>query len=213
MAIGGLNEIAVMRIHVIHFCMTQSEPGWELFRTFLEVARDGSLSGAARKLALTQPTVGRHIDALEAALGLSLFSRSPKGLTATPAALELVGHAEAMAAASAALRRTASSGTLTDRGTVRVAASEMIGCEVLPTDSRQLSREPSRHCSGTGGQQPKRRPVAAGCGHRRPHGSSTAEVAACAPHRQDRDRFLCAPGLFERDMAFRKRSPISTATR
>jgi DNA-binding transcriptional LysR family regulator len=112
--------------------MTQKEPGWELFHTFLEVARDGSLSGAARKLALTQPTVGRHIDALEAALGLSLFSRSPQGLTATPAALELVGHAEAMAAASAALRRTASSGARTDRGTVRITASEMIGCEVLP---------------------------------------------------------------------------------
>jgi len=112
--------------------MTQKEPGWELFHTFLEVARDGSLSGAARKLALTQPTVGRHIDALEAALGLSLFSRSPQGLTATPAALELVGHAEAMAAASAALRRTASSGAHTDRGTVRITASEMIGCEVLP---------------------------------------------------------------------------------
>jgi DNA-binding transcriptional LysR family regulator len=121
-----------MRIHVIHFCMMQREPNWELFRTFLEVARDGSLSGAARKLALTQPTVGRHVDALEAALGLSLFSRSPQGLTATPAALELVGYAEAMAAASAALRRTASGGAATDRGTVRIAASEMIGCEVLP---------------------------------------------------------------------------------
>jgi DNA-binding transcriptional LysR family regulator len=133
MAIGRLNEIAVTRIYVIHLCMAQKEPGWELFRTFLEVARDGSLSGAARKLALTQPTVGRHIDALEAALGLSLFSRSPQGLTATPAALELVGHAEAMAAASAALRRTASSGALTDRGTVRIATSEMMGCEVLPS--------------------------------------------------------------------------------
>jgi DNA-binding transcriptional LysR family regulator len=112
--------------------MTASEPGWELFRTFLAVVRDGSLSGAARRLALTQPTVGRHIDALEAALGLSLFSRSPQGLTATPAALELVGHADAMAAASAALRRTASAASLPDRGTVRVTASEMIGCEVLP---------------------------------------------------------------------------------
>jgi DNA-binding transcriptional LysR family regulator len=132
MATAWLKKIALIRIHVIHFCMAQSEPGWELFRTFLEVVRDGSLSGAARKLALTQPTVGRHIDALETALGLSLFSRSPQGLTATPAALELVGHAEAMAAASAALRRTASSGTVADRGTVRVAASEMIGCEVLP---------------------------------------------------------------------------------
>jgi len=86
----------------------RAEPGWELYRTFLEVIRDGSLSGAARKLSLTQPTVGRHIDALEASLGMSLFSRSPQGLKPTPAALELVSHAETMAAASAALRRTAS---------------------------------------------------------------------------------------------------------
>lgn len=132
MAIAWINEIALVRIYVIHFCMSQGEPGWELYRTFLEVVRDGSLSGAARKLALTQPTVGRHIDALEASLGLSLFSRSPQGLRATPAALELVSYAETMAAASAALRRTASGGAKADRGTVRVAASEMIGCEVLP---------------------------------------------------------------------------------
>lgn len=112
--------------------MTQAEPGWELYRTFLEVIRDGSLSGAARRLSLTQPTVGRHIDALEAALGVRLFSRSPQGLKATPAALELVGHAETMRAASAALRRTASGGAKADRGTVRITASEMIGCEVLP---------------------------------------------------------------------------------
>ena len=112
--------------------MRQGEPGWELYRTFLEVVRDGSLSGAARRLSITQPTVGRHIDALEASLGLTLFSRSPQGLKATPAALELVSYAETMAAASAALRRTASSGAKADRGTVRVTASEMIGCEVLP---------------------------------------------------------------------------------
>lgn len=112
--------------------MMQGEPGWELYRTFLEVVRDGSLSGAARKLSLTQPTVGRHVDALEALLGLSLFSRSPQGLKATPAALELVSYTETMAAASAALRRTASGGAKADRGTVRVTASEMIGCEVLP---------------------------------------------------------------------------------
>lgn len=109
-----------------------AEPGWELYRTFLEVARDGSLSGAARKLGLTQPTAGRHIDLLEAQLGVKLFSRSPLGLKPTPSALELVGHAETMAAASQALRRTASGGAREDRGTVRITASEMVGCEVLP---------------------------------------------------------------------------------
>ena len=112
--------------------MAAAEPGWELYRTFLEVARDGSLSGAARKLGLTQPTAGRHIDQLEAQLGVKLFSRSQQGLKPTPAALELVGHAETMAAASQALRRTASGGAREDRGTVRITASEMVGCEVLP---------------------------------------------------------------------------------
>lgn len=112
--------------------MGASHPGWELYRSFLEVARDGSLSAAARRLALTQPTIGRHIDALEAALGIALFTRSPRGLIATQAALDLVPHAEAMAAASAALLRAASGEANAEHGTVRVTASEIIGCEVLP---------------------------------------------------------------------------------
>ena len=52
--------------------MSRREPAWDELRTFLEVARDGSLSGAARRLGLTQPTVGRHIDALEDALGVTV---------------------------------------------------------------------------------------------------------------------------------------------
>jgi DNA-binding transcriptional LysR family regulator len=112
--------------------MTKHGPSWELLRTFLEVVRDGSLSGAARRLGLTQPTAGRHIDALEAQLRLPLFTRSPHGLIPTPAALDLVPHAEQMAAAAAALRRAASGEAATDRGTVRITASEIVGCEILP---------------------------------------------------------------------------------
>jgi DNA-binding transcriptional LysR family regulator len=112
--------------------MTQREPSWELLRTFLEVARDGSLSGAARRLGLTQPTAGRHINVLEADLGVALFTRSQRGLLATPAALELVPHAEAMEAASAALQRRASGEAAAEGGTVRITASEIVGCEVLP---------------------------------------------------------------------------------
>jgi DNA-binding transcriptional LysR family regulator len=112
--------------------MTQRSPSWDELRTFVEVVRDGSLSGAARRLGLTQPTVGRHIDALEAALGLTLFTRSPRGLTPTPAALALEPHVDAMAAAAAALGRAASGEAAADRGTVRVTASEVVGCEVLP---------------------------------------------------------------------------------
>ena len=76
--------------------MSRREPAWDELRTFLEVSRDLSLSGAARRLGLTQPTVGRHIDALEEALGTTLFTRSPRGLTPTAAANALAPHAEAM---------------------------------------------------------------------------------------------------------------------
>jgi DNA-binding transcriptional LysR family regulator len=112
--------------------MMRRAPSWDELRTFVEVSRDGSLSGAARRLGLTQPTVGRHIDALEAALGLTLFTRSPRGLTPTPAALALEPHVEAMATAAAALGRAASGEAAADRGAVRVTASDVIGCEVLP---------------------------------------------------------------------------------
>lgn len=112
--------------------MINTQPGWELYRTFIEVVRTGSLSAAARRLGLSQPTAGRHIEALEAALGLSLFSRSPRGLIPTSAATDLVPHAEAMATASAALLRAASGEAAAAHGTVRLTASEIVGCEVLP---------------------------------------------------------------------------------
>ncbi len=112
--------------------MTNTQPGWELYRSFLAVVREGSLSGAARALDITQPTVGRHIDALEQALGIALFTRSQTGLNATEGALALVPHAEAMAAAAEALQRAASGEAEEDRGTVRITASEIIGTEVLP---------------------------------------------------------------------------------
>ena len=112
--------------------MAITDPGWELYRSFLAVLDEGSLSAAARELALTQPTIGRHVAALEEALGAALFTRSPQGLIATEAALELRPYAQAMAANARALLRTASGRVGEARGTVRVTASEVIGAEVLP---------------------------------------------------------------------------------
>lgn len=108
---------------------------WEWYRTFLAVLQEGSLSGASRTLNITQPTAGRHIAGLEAALGQALFTRSQTGLLATDAALALQAHAETMANTARALERTAAnfSRDSTDlRGVVRVAASEVVGAEVLP---------------------------------------------------------------------------------
>jgi DNA-binding transcriptional LysR family regulator len=115
----------------MHICMSQ--PDWDHYRSFLAVANTGSLSAAARALGLTQPTVGRHIEALEAALGgRALFTRSPGGLKPTEAALALKPHAETMALAAEALVRAASGEADADQGVVRITASHMIGSEVLP---------------------------------------------------------------------------------
>jgi len=112
--------------------MARTEPDWELYRSFLAVMREGSLSGAARSLGMTQPSLGRHIRELEASLGVPLFARSQQGLAPTDLAHELMGHAQAMASASAALRRAATVRQDVVAGVVRIAASEVIGVEVLP---------------------------------------------------------------------------------
>jgi DNA-binding transcriptional LysR family regulator len=111
--------------------MTQ-DIGWDLYRSFLGVLQRGSLSGAARALGITQPTVGRHIAALEAAFGVALFTRSQTGLVPTEAALDIRSYAEAMSSTAAALRRAVSSPGEGIKGIVRVSASEMVGVEVLP---------------------------------------------------------------------------------
>lgn len=114
--------------------------GWELYRSLLGVLEQGSLSGAARALGVAQPTIGRHVHALEQALGVSLFTRSQTGLLPTEAALELRGHAEAMRSAAAALKRAAEGHGAGIRGTVRVSASEVVGAEILPSVLAALRR-------------------------------------------------------------------------
>ena len=109
-----------------------SEPDWNLYRTLLAVLQEGSLSGAARRLGLTQPTIARHIEALEQAVGGDLFLRTPRGLDPTDLALQLQPHAESLAATAAALMRVATGVGGDVRGTVRLSASEVFGVEHLP---------------------------------------------------------------------------------
>jgi DNA-binding transcriptional LysR family regulator len=113
--------------------MATRAPDWHFFRAFLAVVREGSLSSAARVLGTTQPTMGRQVAALEASLGVKLFTRSLDGLSPTEAGLRLIPSAEAMAAAVEAAQRLASGEVDEERGTVRVTASEVIGSEVLPS--------------------------------------------------------------------------------
>lgn len=121
--------------------MDANEPGWDLYRSFLAVASEGSLSAAARMLGMTQPSLGRHVRQLEATLGVALFTRSPQGLALTEVGAELAEHARGMAVASAALRRAASGGRQEVRGVVRITCSEVVGGEVLPAMLAGLRRQ------------------------------------------------------------------------
>ena len=118
-------------------------PDWDSYRSLLAVLEEGSLSGAARALGLTQPTLGRHIEAIEQALKRPLFVRSQRGLAPTEAALALKPYAEALQANAEALVRAASREAGEVRGAVRVTASEVIAAEVLPYILTDLTeREP-----------------------------------------------------------------------
>lgn len=82
---------------------------------FVMAAGEGSISGAAKRLNITQPAVSRQIIALEEELGVKLLERKPKGLaltkpgeTALPLALDLLRRSGELARAMDAFNRPAS---------------------------------------------------------------------------------------------------------
>ena len=105
---------------------------WSLLRSFLAVVETGSLSAAAARIGTTQPTLGRHVRELEAALGIALFARSARGLDPTEAALGLVDDARAMRDAAEALALKAEGRAQQVTGTVRVTASAIVANLLLP---------------------------------------------------------------------------------
>jgi DNA-binding transcriptional LysR family regulator len=84
--------------------------------------------------------VSRHIEALEEAVGGTLFVRSQRGLSPTDRAIALQPYAEELVAASAALLRTASGGADEVAGTVRITASEIVAVEHLPAILAEVRR-------------------------------------------------------------------------
>lgn len=63
---------------------------WNLFRQFHEIVQSGSLSGAARRLNLHQPSLSAALKRLEAHLGLTLCRRNSRGIVLTPAGKALM---------------------------------------------------------------------------------------------------------------------------
>ncbi|MEO1230345.1 MAG: LysR family transcriptional regulator [Myxococcota bacterium] len=105
---------------------------WNRLRVFLAVAEAGSFSAAGRALGLTQPTVGRQIDALERALGLTLIERVGRGVALTPAGEAVRTEAQQMDTAAARLVLMAEGRSDRPEGRVAVTASEVVAIYLLP---------------------------------------------------------------------------------
>jgi DNA-binding transcriptional LysR family regulator len=116
---------------------------WNQLKAFLETADTGSLSAAARKVALTQPTLSRQVAAIEQRLGVTLFERVGKAMVLTPTGLDLLQHARAMGAAAEALRLAASGRSEAPGGVVSISATDTVAAHLLPALVRQLhEKEP-----------------------------------------------------------------------
>ena len=113
---------------------------WSLLQTFLAVAEDGSLSGAARQLATSQPTVGRRIQSLEEQLEVSLFQRQPRGMALTEKGHALFEQARGMQAAADAARLAALGHSEAEAGPVRITASVFVSNHILPELFAELRR-------------------------------------------------------------------------
>lgn len=114
---------------------------WNDIRALIAAAEAGSLSAAADKLGTSQPTLGRRIDALEAALGLTLFTRGPRGMKLTEAGRDMLIHAGAMQDAAARLELAASGRAETLEGTVRITAPEVMSAHHMPAILAKLIEE------------------------------------------------------------------------
>ena len=113
---------------------------WNRARAFLVTAEEGSLSAAARALAMTQPTLGRQVTALEKELGVALFERGTRGLELTPSGVELVAHVRAMGEAATRLSLGASGKSESIEGNICITATEVTAAFILPPLIRKLRR-------------------------------------------------------------------------
>lgn len=115
---------------------------WDNLRYFLELARAGRLTAAARRLGVDHTTVARRVQALEKALGLPLFIRSGSGYSLTEAGRRLSAQAEAMESAFLSIEQEVDQGdTGGVSGLVRIGATEGYGVEFLAGQLSNLARQ------------------------------------------------------------------------
>jgi DNA-binding transcriptional LysR family regulator len=104
---------------------------WDDLKTFLAIARHGTLSAAARALKVSQTTMGRRLDNLQARAGVTLLDRTPTGFQLSQTGAAIVDQVTRMEEAALALERTISGGDCRLEGVVRVTAVETFAAHIL----------------------------------------------------------------------------------
>jgi DNA-binding transcriptional LysR family regulator len=113
---------------------------WENLKSFAALARSGTLSGAARLLAVEHATVARRIAALEEELGLRLVDRRGRHLLLTSAGKRVADLVGQMDAQAQAIERTATGERTDVAGEVTVSATPVLAATMLAEPIVSLRR-------------------------------------------------------------------------
>ena len=100
------------------------DSNWDDLRVFLTLAREGTLTTAAKALGVSHPTVSRRVAVLEKQIGARLFERLPDRFVPTSAGEELLADTQAMEKAAHSIHRRSAGLSDTVSGTVRLSAGE-----------------------------------------------------------------------------------------
>lgn len=104
----------------------ESQLDWDELKLVLAIARAGSLAGAARRLGLSHATIFRHLNALEKALGMSLFQRDRNRYAATAAGDALAATAAEVETRILDVEQRLTGQAVALSGTIRVTTTDTL---------------------------------------------------------------------------------------
>jgi DNA-binding transcriptional LysR family regulator len=116
---------------------------WDEIRTAFQVARMGTVSGAAEVLGVHHATVIRHVDALETRLGTKLFQRHPRGYTPTEAGQQLLAVGQATEDQFAQLAARIAGAGEEMRGELIITSLPALAAFVMPAMSELMRAHPA----------------------------------------------------------------------
>jgi len=115
---------------------------WDAYRFFIAVVDSGSFSAAARRLRVSQPTVGRKISELEERLKVRLFERTNQGYSLTDAGHSIVRYCRDLENNALYIERAIAGQDRNLEGKVQVATTDGLGAYWL---APRLPRWHERH--------------------------------------------------------------------